>query len=207
MWRVQDRDIVTEMNYFIKKMVVPAIIVEQSDSRLIAVNSAAQIQIPKGIQYLPDLFETRLVKFGPVSTLLIEDGQCEICAINVASDDTTMAVIFAACPQNSTDDLTNDKSFYKMPMPLLKLVINGDLLMANEAALRLLDINSVENLNLRDLMDGLSQFFTEWLNRSAFGVHYASSEFLRLKRGETETFLQVTLSRIVEKTGRSCLLF
>ena len=88
-----------------------------------------------------------------------------------------------------------------MPVPLLKLAINGDLLMANEAALRLLDINSVENLNLRDLMDGLGQSFNEWLNRSAFGVHHPSSEFLRLKRGETETFLQVTLSRIMEKDG------
>ncbi|MDB2422545.1 response regulator [Paracoccaceae bacterium] len=124
-----------------------------------------------------------------------------MCAINVACDDTTMAVIFAACPQHSTDDLTNDKSFHKMPVPLLKLAINGDLLMANEAALRLLDINSVENLNLRDLMDGLGQSFNEWLNRSAFGVHHPSSEFLRLKRGETETFLQVTLSRIMEKDG------
>ena len=201
LWRLQDRDLVTEMNYFIKKMVVPAKIVEQSDSRLIAVNFAAQNLIPKGIQYLPDLFATRQVKFGPVSTLLTEDGPCEMCAINVACDDTTMAVIFAACPQHSTDDLTNDKSFHKMPVPLLKLAINGDLLMANEAALRLLDINSVENLNLRDLMDDLGQSFNEWLNRSAFGVHHPSSEFLRLKRGETETFLQVTLSRIMEKDG------
>ena len=50
-------------------------------------------------------------------------------------------------------------------------------------------------------MDGLGQSFNEWLNRSTFGVHHPSSEFLRLKRGETETFLQVTLSRIMEKDG------
>ena len=50
-------------------------------------------------------------------------------------------------------------------------------------------------------MDGLGQSFNEWLNRSSCRVHHPSSEFLLLKRGETEIFLQVTLSRIMEKDG------
>ena len=73
-------------------------------------------------------------------------------------------------------------------MPLLKLAINGDLLMANEAARRLLDITSVQNINLRDLMNGLGQSLTEWLNRSALGVHQPNSEFLRLRAAKRKPF-------------------
>ena len=50
-------------------------------------------------------------------------------------------------------------------------------------------------------MNGLGQSLNEWLNRSAFGLHQPNSEFFRLSPDETETFLQVTLSRIMEKGG------
>ena len=201
LWRLLDRDRIKDMIRVIEKITAPAIIVEQSGFRLLSVNSSAQKLIPQSIQYLPEIFETRQIKFGMVSTLLTQDGPREMFAIHVASDDTAMAVIFAACPQHSVDDPINDQGFHKIPVPLLKLAINGDLLMANEAARRLLDITSVQNINLRDLMNGLGQSLTEWLNRSALGVHQPNSEFLRLTRGETETFLQVTLSRIMEKSG------
>ena len=90
-------------------------------------------------------------------------------AIDVVGDDAAVAVMFVAMPQRSGDDLKDDRSFHKVPVPLLKLAINGDLLMANEAARRLLGIKSVENINLRDLMNGLGRSLNDWLNRSVFG--------------------------------------
>ena len=171
-------------------MAMPAVVVSGSELRITSVNSGMQKLIPASINYLADFFETRQPEFGVVSTLLTQGGSRQMSAIDVV-----------AMPQRSGDDLKDDRSFHKVPVPLLKLAINGDLLMANEAARRLLGIKSVENINLRDLMNGLGRSLNDWLNRSAFGGGQPNSEFLRLKRAETETFLQVTLSRIMEAGG------
>ena len=84
-------------------------------------------------------------------------------------------------------------------MPLLKLAPNGDLLIANEAARRLLLIDSVEIVNLSDLMDGLGRSVNDWLYRSAFGLGQPQSEFLCLTRARGETYVKVMLSQILEQ--------
>ena len=157
LWRLLDRDRVADMSSVIEKMAMPAVVVSRSELRIISVNSAAQKLIPASINYLSDFFETRQPEFGVVSTLLTQGGSRQMSAIDVVGDDAAVAVMFVAMPQRSGDDLKDDKSFHKVPVPLLKLAINGDLLMANEAARRLLGIKSVENINLRDLMNGLGR--------------------------------------------------
>ena len=113
---------------------MPAVVVSRSELRIISVNSAAQKLIPASINYLSDFFETRQPEFGVVSTLLTQGGSRQMSAIDVVGDDAAVAVMFVAMPQRSGDDLKDDRSFHKVPVPLLKLAINGDLLMANEAA-------------------------------------------------------------------------
>ena len=88
-------------------------------------------------------------------------------AIDVVGDDAAVVVMFVAMPQRPGDDLEDDKSFHRVPV--LKLAINGDLLIVNEAARCLLGIDSVKNINLRDLRNGLGWSSNDWLNRSAFG--------------------------------------
>ena len=157
------------MSSVIEKMAMPAVVVSRSEHRIISVNSAVQKLIPASVNYLSDFFEIRQPEFGVVSTLLTQGGSRQMSAIDVVGDDAAVVVMFVAMRQRSGDDLEDDKSFHKVPVLLLKLVINGDLLIANEAARRLLGIGSVENINLRDLMNGLGRSLNHWLNRSAFG--------------------------------------
>ena len=92
-----------------------------------------------------------------------------------------------------------DRRIDALPVPLLKLAPNRDLLIANEAVRRLLLIDGVESVSLSDLMDGFGRSVNDWFYRSAFGLEQPQSEFLLLTRARSETFVKVTLSQILEQ--------
>ena len=55
-----------------------------------------------------------------------------------------------------------DRRIDALPVPLLKLAPNRDLLIANEAVRRLLLIDGVESVSLSDLMDGFGRSVNDW---------------------------------------------
>ena len=119
--------------------------------------------------------------------------------MNLDGGEKHQLIGITSCAVEALDCRATDRRFDALPVPLLKLAPNGDLLIANEAARRLLVIDGAESVNLSDLMDGLGRSVNDWLHRSAFGLGQPQSEFLRLTRARSETFVQVTLSRILEQ--------
>ncbi len=94
---------------------------------------------------------------------------------------------------------TDDMGFEALPVPLLKVTPRGEIAQANRCARVLLIADIETDRSLGDLMEGLGRSIPDWLTDAAAGKGLGRSEFLRLIRPEQETFVQVTLTRVVEE--------
>ncbi len=99
-------------------------------------------------------------------------------------------------PEVTTDP--RGASLENLPVALLHLDLEGVILDANVAARRLLSDFDVKGRRLADLMEGLGRPINDWLEDTVAGQKAQKSEFLRLKNGDHEMFLQVTLNAVVE---------
>lgn len=103
-------------------------------------------------------------------------------------------------PSNQSDtDADPDMGFETLPVPLLKVTPEGEIAKANRSARDLLHADAENDRCLADLMEGLGRSLPDWLSDAAAGKGLGRSEFLRLTRPEREVFVQVTLTRVVEK--------
>jgi two-component system cell cycle sensor histidine kinase/response regulator CckA len=96
-------------------------------------------------------------------------------------------------------------NFDSLPVPLLKVAADGEILRANPEARGLLDLQQEAPGNLVEHMEGLGRAIKDWLKEAAEGRGLARSEFLRLTREDREVFVQVTLNRVVEE-GEAALI-
>jgi len=95
--------------------------------------------------------------------------------------------------------------FDELPVALLKLDRQGRVLMANRTARALLDNQLTEDTLLEDHLEGLGRSIVDWLTEAASGRGGHHSEFLRLKNGSKEAFVQVSLNRVVEGNTSSLI--
>ncbi|SHH16154.1 hybrid sensor histidine kinase/response regulator [Marivita hallyeonensis] len=96
-------------------------------------------------------------------------------------------------------DEADEGGFDTLPVPLLKLRPNGAIRRANRSARELLNASETDDRMLPDFMEGLGRSIPDWLEDAAAGKGLRRSEFLRLTRSDREVFVQVTLTRVVEK--------
>ncbi|SNY52135.1 two-component system, cell cycle sensor histidine kinase and response regulator CckA [Pseudooceanicola antarcticus] len=84
-----------------------------------------------------------------------------------------------------------------LPVPILRLSVEGKIELANAAACHLLSIPARPEAELGDLMEGLGRSIREWLAEAASqpveSPSKPRSEFLRLSRSEIEVFVQVAV--------------
>lgn len=88
--------------------------------------------------------------------------------------------------------------FDALPVPLLKLTRDGVILLSNRPARDLLGSPDCQGTPVTDLLEGLGRSIPDWLNDAALARGTVHSEFLRVRRADNETFIQVTLNRATE---------
>ncbi|WP_171099104.1 ATP-binding protein [Ruegeria sp. HKCCD7255] len=96
-------------------------------------------------------------------------------------------------------------SFSDLPVPIMRLSLQGEILEANRLASRLIGDLLPGNTNIDQMMQGLNRPIEDWLAQTAEQDTTPHTEILRLKRQDKETFVQVTLSRIL-RDGEPCLI-
>nr|WP_309502199.1 ATP-binding protein [uncultured Roseovarius sp.] len=95
--------------------------------------------------------------------------------------------------------------FDELPVPLLKLDPGGEIQLSNLPARELLGADECRGRSITELLEGLGRSIPDWLGDAAKGRGTLHSEFLRVKREDRDTFLQVTLNRASEE-GRTVLI-
>ena len=92
-----------------------------------------------------------------------------------------------------------------LPVPLLKVAADGEVLLSNRLARNLLGQDKCEGLHLANLMEGLGRSLTDWLGEVAAGRETHSSEFLRVSREDREVFVQVMLKRAADPEDQALI--
>ena len=95
--------------------------------------------------------------------------------------------------------------FENVPVAMAKFATDGTLINANGAARDLLGLAADGAEMFHALFEGLGRPVSDWLSDVAAERIPGGSEVLRLRQGEDEAFLQITLRRFVE-LGRPMLL-
>ena len=91
--------------------------------------------------------------------------------------------------------------FDGLPVPILKIEVDGSVTSANASARRLLSLDGDDLPPLYDLVEGMGRSIADWLTDAADGRGLLKTEFVRAVRPGQELFLQISLGRI-EDNGR-----
>ncbi|WP_371223943.1 PAS domain-containing sensor histidine kinase [Roseovarius sp. 2305UL8-3] len=130
-------------------------------------------------------------KDGPVSCFAMElEGTAGRREIFLMPSDSEQA--------NKGDRPSDDAVLDDLPVPLLKLARDGDILLSNRMARDLLGVEHCKGKSFGDLTEGLGRSISDWLGDAAAGRGTIQSETLRVKRDDSEVFIQVMLNRMSE---------
>ena len=89
-----------------------------------------------------------------------------------------------------------------LPVPLLKVALNGEILSANREARGLLPMPVGIGTRLSDLLEGLGRPVIDWLTETAEGRGSPTPQFLRGTGAHQDTFLRVALHAAGSGPGR-----
>ena len=93
----------------------------------------------------------------------------------------------------------------ELPVPILKIAVDGVILSANISARKLLSLEGEAFPPLYDLVEGMGRSIAEWLTDAASGRGLLKTEFVRAVGPAQELFLQISLGR-VEEDGETRLI-
>lgn len=81
-----------------------------------------------------------------------------------------------------------------LPVPLLKISADGEVVASNREARGLLGVTSTQGKRVSDVLDGLGRPFGDWLREAIEGRGGYVSQFLRGRGENRDVFVQVTLN-------------
>lgn len=105
--------------------------------------------------------------------------------------------LITAADRGATGGVTED--FEEVPVALVKFAPDGRLLHANRASRDLVGFELTGTMSVTDMFEGLGRSAVDWLSDVAAGRMPGGSEVLRLRQARDDSFVQVTLRRIVER--------
>ena len=159
-------------------------------------NAAARDLLGERKTSLDDIFGDQGFKLGQTNTIETAVGQqqCMVAQVDVAGGRREIYFLPTIQPTVQGGVI----QFEGLPVALLKVSPTGRVLMANQAARKLVKLEVTANTEMTHLMEGLGRSIEDWLSEASAGRCAKHSEFLLLKREDREVFVQVSLNRVIE---------
>lgn len=168
-------------------------LIKCDDSRVSALNHAAMQILGAADMALHKVFPHITPRSGETILMRTRNGHKKYCVYPVHAAEG----IYAILPPSNAGLTQSDAAFSdNLPVPILHLSMDGELLQLNSLAEKVLLINEGEKLHLSDLLGGLGRPVDEWLRDAAFNRAPKTSEFLTVLRSESEAFVQVSLTKV-----------
>jgi two-component system cell cycle sensor histidine kinase/response regulator CckA len=180
------------------KVQYPALTVGRGGT-VLWMNDAARSIAGGRIRSIEDLIADSPLRPGEVHQIRSDGDGPRDYTVNVHEAGLGREEVVLVPREPTVSQPADDTGFEALPVPLLKLTPKGVVARANRCARDLLLANRKDGQNVSDLMEGLGRSIPDWLADAAAGKGLGRSEFLRLTRPEQETFVQVTLTRVVEE--------
>jgi two-component system, cell cycle sensor histidine kinase and response regulator CckA len=167
-------------------------------------NDAARRLISGRPKRLEDVFSTDRLHSGEEVTVNAAEGPIRAILAEVEGP-SERREIYLLPVTNRAQDKTQLADFEELPVALMKFSPGGALIAANRAARELVPLETVEGMMAHELFEGLGRPVAEWLADVVEDRLPGGSEVLRVHGANVETFLQLTLRRIIE-FGRPIVL-
>ena len=164
---------------------------------VLSMNEVARNLIGKRAKRIDDVLADPPLRSGKINAVLTGDGPVSYLASVIPTGPGREELVLLPVPAEKTP-AADTTDFNYLPVPLLKVAADGEVLQANAEARSMLDAEETAGAKLSDYMEGLGRSIRDWLADAAAGRGLSRSEFLRLTRRDREVFVQVTLNRIVE---------
>lgn len=145
---------------------------------------------------LSGVFRDLPIVSGQVHSVLCEAGEIESLVAEVPSHGGRREVYLLP-----GDSLTESMStgadwdaIEELPVPLLKIAINGEILASNHEARQLLDSRVEVGSRLSDVLKGLGRPLVDWLAEAAEGKGATKPQFLEVVHDSSDIHVQVSLN-------------
>lgn len=173
---------------------------------ILSMNHAARQFIGARSKSIDNVFPEQVVVPGTVMQISTVSGNKPALVAQTDAGAGRKALYLLPPPAEDKVVQTPDwQVFQDMPIPMVKIAPDGTVLAYNKRASVLIGVVLTEGAALSALMEGLGRSISDWLEDTLAGRLAQKSEFLRLTRGDRETFVQVTLNRI-EEDGSPALI-
>ena len=178
--------------------ILPMLMVGRSGA-ILSMNHAARQFIGVRKKSLDGIFAEQIVEPGTVMQVSTTTGN-QPALIAQTDGGAGQRALYLLPPPAGEDQVVNHdwQAFQDMPIPMIKIAPDGNVLAYNKRASKLIGVVLEEGAHLSALMEGLGRSINDWLSDTLAGRLIQKSEFLRLTRGDCEAFVQVTLNRIEE---------
>ena len=183
---------------------LPMLTVGRNDA-ILFMNTAARELIGERARNLGRITPKLPLKSGQLNDINTADGVSACMVVELEGTAGRREMFLLPGVEHAAREPDGWAFFDEMPVPLLKLSRDGVVELSNRPARELLGTDDCNNAVLGDLMEGLGRSIADWLDDAAANRGTVHSEFLRVKREDSEVFVQVTLNRATED-GKTVLI-
>jgi len=201
LWRLEDMGMRTANGRGAETLSLPMLTASKSDTVLF-MNEAMRKLLGGRVKTLDRVFNDLPVRSGQENEIAAQDGPIRSLVAELTGSGGRREIYLL--PGSAYAGVTEGgwQFFDDLPVPLLKVAPDGRVALANRRARGLLSyLKSAEDsdvIHLSDLVVGLGRPITDWLREAAEGRGLNRTEVLQVRRSETDIFLQITLSRVME---------
>lgn len=210
LWRFDDLGVVDRpAGRATDSMSLPMMTVGQSGA-ILYLNDAFRRLLEHRPMALVDVFGPDPIRSGDLRRIKTVDGSVD-CIVAEVSSGAGRREIFALPAQSGGLVGTGPRALgtewhaiEDLPVPLLKISRDGDVLASNREARALLGLQSTKGRRVAEMLDGLGRPIGDWLRETIEGRDGHLSQFLRGRGDHQDTFVQVTLN--IAGEGDKCHL-
>lgn len=164
---------------------------------ILFMNEAMRRLVGGRVKSLNLLFAEVPEQSGAIASMLTEGGRVEMRVIMVPVGKGRIEYFLVPVEDGSSAVASLD-TLEEFPVALLKVASDGAVREANKLARDLLGLEAPVGYQLSDLVEGLGRPIADWLADAAEGRSLHKPEVLKAKTDSKETYLQITLGRMIQ---------
>ncbi|WP_418887975.1 ATP-binding protein [Octadecabacter algicola] len=148
------------------------------------------------VKNLESVFSELPIVSGQVHHVLCESGE-KACLVAEVPSHGGRSEIYLLPSDTVSDGLavqTEWAAIEELPVPLLKIALDGEVLSSNREARILLDHKIGAGTRISDLIEGLGRPLNDWITETYHGKIPSAPQYLQSVNDDRETFLQVSLN-------------
>ncbi|MEJ6395027.1 ATP-binding protein [Gymnodinialimonas sp. 2305UL16-5] len=181
---------------------LPMMVASHNDT-ILSMNAAMRDVLGRRATVLDDVFPNQPLVAGRRTSLAGADGPVEVVPIIVSSRDGRREIYAVPGMAEPSAASVNARAFETLPVALLHIGHDGEVLASNAHAQKLLGIDADTTGPLSRFVENLGRSVNDWVADTLAERVPHRAEVARAKLRKDETFLQISLSRILDGAGPS----